>query len=76
MPVYYSCQHVFPYVVAQYVCHCGRIHTRHGAVRLIKLPPGWHETNDFAGQPDFECAPCHKKRVARERLELDLLRAD
>jgi hypothetical protein len=76
MPVYYGCSHVFPYVAAWYVCRCGRIHTRHGAVRVIKLPPGWHETSGLAGQSDFECPPCHRKTLARERLEPDLLRAD
>jgi hypothetical protein len=67
MPVYYGCSHVFPSVVAQYVCRCGRIHTQHGAVQVTKLPPGWHETSDSAGH-EPECPPCHKKTVARRAL--------
>ena len=68
MPVYYGCSHVFPYVVAQYVCRCGRIHTQHGAVQVLKLPPGWHEPSDLAGQHEPECPRCHKKTAARRML--------
>ena len=66
MSVYYgySC-YANPYVVARYACRCGRIHTQHGAVHVSKLPPGWHETSDLAGQPEPECPRCHKKTVAR-----------
>jgi hypothetical protein len=70
MSVYYgySC-YASPYVVARYACRCGRIHTRHGAVHVSKLPPGWHETSDLAGQPQFEpeCPSCHKKTLARRK---------
>ena len=67
MSVYYGCSHVFPYVVAQYVCRCGRIHTQHGAVQVSKPAPGWHETSDLAGQPEPECPRCHEKTVARRK---------
>jgi hypothetical protein len=60
---YYAC----PSVVARYVCRCGRIHTRLGAVQVSKLPPGWHETSDLTGQPEPECPRCHKKTVARRK---------
>jgi hypothetical protein len=66
MSVHYGCSyHAFPYVEARYVCRCGRIHTQHGAVHVSKLPPGWHETSDLAGQPAPECPRCHEKTVAR-----------
>ena len=66
MSVYYGCSHyAFPYVVARYVCRCGRFHTQQGAVQVSKLPPGWHETSDLAGQPEPECPECHKKTVSR-----------
>ncbi len=68
MPMYYGCSYVFPQVVAQYVCRCGCIHTQHGAVQVSKLPPGWHETSDLAGQHDSECPHCHKKPSPAERL--------
>jgi hypothetical protein len=66
MSVYsgYSC-YASPVVVARYACRCGRIHTQHGVVHVSKLPPGWHETSDLAGQPEPECPRCHKKTVAR-----------
>jgi hypothetical protein len=66
--VYYdrSC-YAFPYVVARYVCRCGRIHTQQGAVQVSKLPPGWHETGRLAGQPEPECPRCHKKAIARRK---------
>jgi hypothetical protein len=66
MSVYYgySC-YASPVVVARYACRCGRIHTQHGAVHVSKLPPGWHETSDLAGQREPECPRCHKKTVAR-----------
>lgn len=66
MSVYYgySC-YACPNVVARYACRCGRIHTQHGAVHVSKLPPGWHETSDLAGQPEPECPRCHEKTVAR-----------
>jgi hypothetical protein len=68
MSVYYGGSHyAFPYVVARYACRCGRIHTRHGAVHVSTLPPGWHETSDLAGQPEPECSSCHKRTVARRR---------
>jgi hypothetical protein len=68
MSVHYGSSHyAFPFVVARYVCRCGRIHTQHGAVRVSKLPPGWHETSELAGQPEPECPGCHKKTVARRR---------
>jgi hypothetical protein len=67
MPVYYGCSYVFPYVEARYVCRCGRIHTQHGALHVSKLPAGWHETSDFAGQPEPECPGCHQKTVARQK---------
>jgi hypothetical protein len=70
MSVHYGCSYyAFPYVVARYVCRCGRIHTQHGAVHESKLPPGWHETSDLAGQPGPECAHCHKKTVARRQAD-------
>jgi hypothetical protein len=65
MSVYYGCSYyAFPYVMARYVCRCGRIHTQQGAVRVLKLPPGWHETSDLAGPPQPECPRCHKKSLA------------
>ena len=66
MSVYYgySCS-ACPNVVARYACRCGRIHTQHGAVHVSKLPPGWDETSDLAGQPEPECPRCHEKTVAR-----------
>jgi hypothetical protein len=69
MSVHYggSATMAFPYVVAQYVCRCGRIHTQHGAMHVSKLPPGWHETSDSAGQAEPECSDCHEKTVARRR---------
>jgi hypothetical protein len=73
MSVYYGGSHyAFPYVVARYACRCGRIHTQHGAVQVSKLPPGWHETSDLAGQPqpEPECPSCHKKTVARRKAAL------
>jgi hypothetical protein len=71
MSVYYGCSYyAFPYVVARYVCRCGRIHTQHGAVDVSKLPPGWHETSDLAAQPEPECPRCHEKTVARRRRAL------
>jgi hypothetical protein len=54
-----------PNVVGRYACRCGRIHTQHGAVQVSKLPPGWHETSDLAGQPEPECPRCHEKTAAR-----------
>jgi hypothetical protein len=66
MSAYYGCLHsASPYVVARYVCRCGRIHTQHGALRVSKLPPGWHEAGDLAREPEPECARCHKKTVSR-----------
>jgi hypothetical protein len=66
MSVHYGCSlYAFPYVVARYVCRCGRIHTQHGAVHVSQLPPGWH--SDLAGQPEAECPRCHKKTVARRK---------
>jgi hypothetical protein len=67
MSVYYgySCCYASPHVVARYACRCGRIHTQHGAVRVSKLPPGWHETSDVLERPETECPSCHKKTVAR-----------
>jgi hypothetical protein len=68
MSVYYgSSYYAFPCVVARYACRCGRIHTQYGAVHVSKLPPGWHETSDLAGQPEPECSRCHKKTVARQK---------
>jgi hypothetical protein len=73
MSVYYGCSfYAFPQVVAQYVCRCGRIHTQHGAVRVSKLPSGWHETTDLAEQPEPECPRCHKKTVARRKAGAEL----
>jgi hypothetical protein len=73
MSVYYGCSYnVFPCVVARYACRCGRIHTQHGAVHVSKLPPGWHETSDLAGQPEPECPRCHKKTVARREAGAEL----
>jgi hypothetical protein len=66
MPVHYGCSfYAVPYVVARYVCRCGRIHTQHGALHVSKLPPGWHETSEFAGS-EPECPRCHKKTAARQ----------
>jgi len=71
MSVYYDYSlYASPCVVAQYVCRCGRIHMQNGAVRVSKLPPSWHETNDLAGQPEPECPGCHKKTVARREAAL------
>jgi hypothetical protein len=68
MSVYYDCSfYASPSVVALYVCRCGRIHTQPGPVRVSKLPTGWHETGDSAGQPEPECPDCHKKTVARQQ---------
>jgi hypothetical protein len=66
MSVYYGywC-YASPNVVARYACRCGRIHTQHGVVHVSKLPPGWDETSDLAGQPEPECPRCRKKTVAR-----------
>jgi hypothetical protein len=73
MSVYYGCSfYAFPQVVAQYVCRCGRIHTQHGAVRVSKLPSGWHETTDLAERPEPECPRCHKKTVARRKAGAEL----
>jgi hypothetical protein len=70
MSVYYSCSHyAFPYVVAQYSCRCGRIHTQDGAMHVSKLPTGWHETSDIAGHLEPECPRCHKKTVARRKAD-------
>jgi hypothetical protein len=57
----------FPYVVARYLCRCGRLHTQQGAVYVRKLPPGWHEASDLAGQPEPECPSCHEKTVERRQ---------
>ena len=65
----YSC-YASPYVVTRYVCRCGRIHTEDGALHVSKLPPGWHETSDLAGQHEPECPRCHKKTVARRNAAL------
>jgi hypothetical protein len=71
MSVYYDCSlYAFPYVVARYVCRCGRIRTQHGAVHVSKLPPNWHETSDPAGPPEPECPDCHKKTIARRKTAL------
>jgi hypothetical protein len=68
MSLHYGCSHyAFPYVVARYACRCGRFHTLHGAVQVSKLPPGWHESADSAGQPEAECPQCHEKTVARRQ---------
>jgi hypothetical protein len=68
MSVYYgSSNYAFPYLVALYVCRCGRIHTQNGAVQVSKLPPGWHETSDLAEQREPECPRCHKKTLARRK---------
>jgi hypothetical protein len=68
MSVYYGYSfYVCPSVLAEYVCRCGRVHTQQGAVQVIKLPPGWHETSDLAGQPEPECPRCHTKTVARRK---------
>jgi len=69
MPVYYGSSSCYPspFVVARYACRCGRMHTRHGAVRVSKVPPGWYVTSDLAGQPEPECARCHKETVASDR---------
>jgi hypothetical protein len=73
MSVYYGCSfYALPYVVARYVCRCGRNHTQHGAVHVSKLPPGWHETDDLAGQPEPECLRCHEKTVARRQAKAEL----
>jgi hypothetical protein len=71
MSVYYGGSHyACPYVVALYVCRCGRIHTQDGALNVSKLPPGWHETSSSAGQPEPECSHCHEKTVARQKVGL------
>jgi hypothetical protein len=68
MPVYYGCSYYgFPSVVARYVCRCGRVRTQLGAVHVRKLPAGWHETIDLAGEPEPECPRCHEKTVARRK---------
>jgi hypothetical protein len=68
MSVHYGCSHyAVPYVVARYMCRCGRIHTQHGAVQVSKLPPGWQATSDLAGHPEPECPRCHEKTVARRK---------
>ncbi len=68
MPVYYGCSYyAFPNVVARYVCRCGRIHSQLGAVHVSRLPRGWHETSDLAGEPEPECPRCHKKTLARRK---------
>ena len=75
MPVSYGCSYyAVPQVLAQYVCRCGRIHTQLGARQVSKLPLGWHETSDFAGQPEAECLRCHKKTVARRKRALGTAR--
>ena len=73
MSVYYgySC-YASASVVARYVCRCGRIHTRHGALQVSKLPPGWHANSDLAGQPEPECPRCHKKTVASRKAAAEL----
>jgi hypothetical protein len=72
MSVYYGYSfYVCPYVVARYVCRCGRIHTQQGAVQVSTLPPGWHETGDFAGSPEPECPRCHEKTAARRKAALN-----
>jgi hypothetical protein len=63
-------------VVARYACRCGRIHTQEGALHVSKLPTGWHETNDLAGQAEPECPRCHKKTVARKIKESEDLIAE
>jgi hypothetical protein len=66
MSVYYGgSYYAVPHVVARYACRCGRLHTQQGAVSVSKLPPGWHETSDLAGQPEPECPRCHEKTVDR-----------
>ena len=71
--MYYGCgNYAFPSVVARYVCRCGRIHTQAGALHVSKLPPGWHETSDLAGQPEPECRRCHQKTVARRNARASL----
>jgi hypothetical protein len=71
MSVHYGCSYyAVPTVVARYVCRCGRVHTQNGAMHVRKLPPGWHETSDLAGQSEPECARCHKKTVARRQAGL------
>jgi hypothetical protein len=73
MSVYYGCSYyAVPCVVAQYVCRCGRNDTQHGAVHMSKLPPGWHEASDLAGQPEPECLRCHEKTVARRKAGAEL----
>jgi hypothetical protein len=73
MSVYYGYQnYAFPYVVARYACRCGRNHTQHGAADVSKLPRGWHETSELAGQPEPECPDCHKKTVARRQAAAEL----
>jgi hypothetical protein len=73
MSVYYGCSfYAVPSVVARHVCRCGRNRTQQGAVNVSKLPPGWHETNDLAGQPEPECLRCHEKTVARRQAKAEL----
>ena len=68
MSVYYGCSsYALPYVEARYACRCGRIHTQNGPLQVSKLPPGWHETSDWAGQPGAECPRCHQKTLARRQ---------
>jgi hypothetical protein len=68
MSVYYGCSYyALPYVVARYVCRCGREHMQPGAMHVSELPPGWHETADSAGQAEPECVDCHEKTVERGR---------
>jgi hypothetical protein len=68
MSVYYGCSsYALPFVVARYVCRCGRIHTQHGAVQVSRLPPGWHEAGELTGQSGPECPRCHEKTVARRQ---------
>jgi hypothetical protein len=70
MSVHYGYSHYpLPYVLARYVCRCGRMHTQHGAVHASKLPPGWYETGDLAGQSEPECPDCHKKTVAGRKAD-------
>jgi hypothetical protein len=69
MSVYYGGSlYACPYVVALYVCRCGRIHAQDGALQVSQLPPGWHETSDVAGEPQPECPRCHEKTVARRKM--------
>jgi hypothetical protein len=68
MSMYYGCSYyALPYVVARYVCRCGRDHTEHGALHVSELPRGWHETGDSSGRSEPECVDCHEKTVERRR---------